>query len=85
MTRLQLELEDSRIEALEVLMKETGLSTKKDLINQALTLFEWAVRERRAGRIIAAVDEVSEKYREILMPALEQAKTFAASAAGDGR
>jgi hypothetical protein len=73
MIRIQLELSESRVRELENLMDETGLATKKDLINQALTLFEWAIREKRAGRMIASVDEASQKYKEVLMPALEHA------------
>jgi hypothetical protein len=73
MIRIQLEFTEGRVRELEELMNETGLSTKKDLMNHALTLFEWAIRERRAGRIIASVDEQSQKYKELLMPALEHA------------
>jgi hypothetical protein len=57
---------------LEALMRELGISTKKDLFNQALTLLEWAARERRTGRIIASVDEASEQYKQVLLPALER-------------
>jgi hypothetical protein len=43
--------------------------TKKDFFNNALTLFKWAIEERRAGRQIASLD--GELYRELRMPALD--------------
>lgn len=71
MTRIQLELADEKVKELEELMSQVGLKTKKDLLNNALTLLEWAVRERSQGRIIASVDEEDEKYKEIVMPVLQ--------------
>jgi len=70
--RLQLDLTKEHLQELEALMKELGISTKKDLFNQAITLLEWAVRERKAGRIIASVDESRDQYRQVLLPAVER-------------
>lgn len=70
MTRIQFELSEERLNELESLMEETGVRTKKDLFNNALTLLEWAIAERKAGRIIASVDEKENKYKEIVMPVL---------------
>jgi hypothetical protein len=72
MMRIQLELPEERVRELEQLMSQTGTSTKKDLLNDALTLFEWAVRERQAGRSIASVDEQNQRYKEVVMPSLER-------------
>ena len=71
MTRIQFELSEDRNKELEALMEKTGIRTKKDLFNNALTLLEWAVKEKRSGRIIASVDEGEKKFKEIVMPALE--------------
>ena len=68
MKRLQFELSDTRVAELDTLAERTGLKTRVYLINAALTLFEWAVREREAGRIIASVDEKRDRYKEIEMP-----------------
>jgi hypothetical protein len=73
MTRIQLELPAERLQELEQLMQQTDLDTKKDLLNSALTLFEWAVKERQAGRTLASIDEQTQRYREIVLPALERA------------
>jgi hypothetical protein len=70
--RLQLDLTKEHLQELEALMKELGISTKKDLFNQAMTLLEWAVRERKAGRIIASVDEAHNQYKQVLLPAVER-------------
>jgi hypothetical protein len=69
--RLQIELSESRVAELKRLMDECHLSTQKELFNSALTLFEWAVNERRAGRSIASIDESTMKYKELAMPALQ--------------
>jgi metal-responsive CopG/Arc/MetJ family transcriptional regulator len=71
MVRIQLDLPDERVKELDSLMDEVGVSTRKDLFNNALTLFEWAVDEKRAGRTIASIDDVEKRYKELVMPALE--------------
>jgi hypothetical protein len=69
--RLQIELSPQKLTQLEELMESTGLATKKDLINNALTLLTWAVRETKNGRMIVSLDGESKQYKEILLPALE--------------
>jgi len=51
-------------------MREAGITTKKDLLNNAVTLFEWAVNEKRNGNIIASIDEQNNKVKEVVMPSL---------------
>jgi hypothetical protein len=69
--RLQIELSTDKLRQLEDLMENTGLATKKDRVNNALTLLTWAVRETKIGRKIVSLDEQSKQYKEILLPALE--------------
>ena len=64
---------------IEALIVETGLPTKKDFFNNAVTLLAWAIREVKAGRIIASVDESQNRYKEILLPALENVATLTTS------
>lgn len=71
MTRIQLDMPEEQVKELDELMKETKITTRKDLFNNALTLFEWAVKAKRAGRIVASLDEETGTAKEILMPALE--------------
>jgi Arc/MetJ family transcription regulator len=68
MTRLQIELDESKLKSLEELMRACGLRTKKDLINNALALLEWAVRERQRGNAIVSLDEGNDKYKEVYLP-----------------
>jgi len=68
--RLQLEVSERRQAELQALMEACDIGKQKDLFNAALTLLEWAVAERRKGRIIASIDEASMKYKELAMPAL---------------
>lgn len=81
--RIQFELPKDKADELENLMKETGILTKKELFNNALTLLKWAVRETRRGNSIASVDEKHGKYRELQMPILSnQSSESAAFASG---
>ncbi|HSF80008.1 MAG TPA: DUF4332 domain-containing protein [Anaerolineales bacterium] len=70
MTRLQFEVSDERIQELDSLQKRTGIKTRIQLFNSALSLFEWAVRQRESGRIIASMDEEKGIYKELEMPGL---------------
>lgn len=70
MARIQFELTDEQLVELEKLMTESGTKTKKDLLNNALTLLEWALNEKKNGRIIASVNEKENKYKELVMPIL---------------
>lgn len=79
--RIQLDLDEAGVRLLDKLKEATGLRTHKELFNNAVTLFEWAVNQRRDGRIVASLDEVSENYKELQMPVLE----YAASQAEESR
>ena len=70
MARLQFEFTDERIDELDALVKHTNLRTRVQLFNAALSLFEWAVRQRENGRIIASIDEENGVYKELEMPGL---------------
>jgi metal-responsive CopG/Arc/MetJ family transcriptional regulator len=69
-TRIQLELPNDMVKHIEELMKEANVRTKKDLFNNALSLLEWAIKEKRDGREIASIDEKEKAYKEIVMPIL---------------
>ena len=71
MIRIQLDMPDERVKELDALMEITGSVTRKELFNNALTLLEWAVKEKKQGRSIASVDEQDKKLKELIMPALE--------------
>jgi hypothetical protein len=70
MKRLQVLMSDERLDELDALVKLTGLKTRTELINYSLTLFEWSIKERLRGRIIASVDEQNERYKEVELPGI---------------
>jgi len=67
-TKITFELPEEKLRELEALMSECGVRTKKDLLNNALTLLEWAINEKKTGSAIASIDEKEKKYKEITMP-----------------
>jgi hypothetical protein len=75
MPRLQVDLTETQDKDFDQLLNELrpfGISTKSGLVNNALALFEWAVRERKRNRIIASIDEDSERFHEVHMPVLDR-------------
>lgn len=71
MTRVQIILPAERVRILDEIAEQGGLTTRKDLINNALTLLNWAVREVKRGRTIASVDERTQRFTELQMPMLD--------------
>jgi hypothetical protein len=69
--RLQFELSPERVELFDQLRKAAGFENRKELLNNALTLVEWAIRHARAGHTIASLDEKSDKLYELEMPFLQ--------------
>jgi len=73
--RLQIEIDQDQMDDLERLLKLGGLRTKKELLNNALTLLKWAARERGRGCAIASVNPQTGIYKELEMPILESIAT----------
>lgn len=70
--RIQLELSEDRVNELKTLMEQVGVETYKDLFNNVLSLFEWAIQEAEKGRTLASIDENAGKYRELAMPIIDR-------------
>ncbi len=70
MKRLQILMSEERLQELDELVGQSGLKTRTDLVNSALTLFEWAFKERLAGRSIGSLDEEKDRFKEIDLPGL---------------
>lgn len=73
--RLQVELDGERMEELEDLRRLGGLKSKRELLNNALTLIRWAARERSLGRSICSVNPNGQLHKELEMPFLEAVAT----------
>ncbi len=67
MTKIEFLLEDEKRDQIRVLEAACGFTGPKDLLNNALTIFEWMVREISEGRIIGSIDEKNSKYKELSM------------------
>lgn len=74
LTRFQVELPEDQLKDLERLQGELGFRTKKELLNAALGLLEWHVRQRHQGRVIMSVNHNEKSYRELSFPALDRIK-----------
>jgi metal-responsive CopG/Arc/MetJ family transcriptional regulator len=72
--RVQLDLPQTQVKELDYLMEQSGVSTRKDFINNALSLLVWAIKQKKQGRMIAAVDEEGKTYQEVIMPMLDYIK-----------
>ncbi|MGH9453393.1 MAG: hypothetical protein ACRD2O_05430 [Terriglobia bacterium] len=78
--RIQLDFDEDGVNLINEIKESTGLSTYKDVFNNALTLFEWAIRQGQKGRVVGSLDEENENYSELQMPALQRASRRAAKA-----
>ena len=67
--RFQLEIKQSMLDEITSLVELGGFSSKKEFMNTAVSLLRWAMLQRKAGNIIAAIDD-QERIRELEMPCL---------------
>lgn len=67
---LQFEISEDEIAKLDKLMKEAGLDSHRDLFNNSLTLFQWAVQQIKEKKVVASVDEQAQKFTEVQMDSL---------------
>jgi len=72
--RIQFEVPIERLQELEKLMTQAGIVTKKELLNNALTLLEWVVGEKARGHAIASVDRSEKRFKELAMPIFSNIK-----------
>jgi hypothetical protein len=73
--RIQIDLNERKFSELEALQAATGSETYKDLFNTAMTLLKWAVAEVQAGNVITSLNTQDGTYKELAMPAFEEAKS----------
>jgi len=69
-SRVNFEMSDAQRSSLDDLQRKTG-ATLRDLINNGLSLLQWAVNETLRGNEIAAINEKQENYRVLVMPLLQ--------------
>jgi hypothetical protein len=66
--RILLEFPEDKIKKLDELMEKTGVTSKKEYFNNALTLLEWAIEIREHNEIVASVNRKAGKFSELRMP-----------------
>jgi hypothetical protein len=67
--RWQLDVPAERASELDQFGDQYEFATRKDLVNTALSLLQWAVDEVKAGRIVASIDESTGRYKQLELPA----------------
>jgi hypothetical protein len=66
------EFDETRIRLLDEIKQRAGLRDYKEILNNGITLLDWATRERAAGRIVATMNENTRSYKKLKMEALER-------------
>jgi hypothetical protein len=64
------EIPQDKFDKIQNVGKLCGTQDVKMVINSALTLFEWAVGEKRKGYAVGSVNTQEETYREVSIPLL---------------
>jgi hypothetical protein len=77
--RIQFELTDEKAKELDEFMSVLGVTTKKDLFENALSLLEWATKEiiNNPDRVIGSIDEKTDRYKELQMSVFSNARSHA--------
>jgi hypothetical protein len=75
-TRVQLDLSPAEIGRMNHLMRLADLGTRKDLFNNALSLFEWAVLQVYAGHDVGSVDKETKQLTILSMPAFSSVRAY---------
>lgn len=71
--RIELVFDDKGMELIEELKGLTGIKTYKELFNNSITLFDWAVVQSIQGRLVTSLDEQEKNYKQLVMPSLQNA------------
>lgn len=80
--RIQVDFDEVGSQSVKRLMDQTGISTYKELFNNTLALFSWALTQVLKGNKVASINEDTQEFRELNMPALEYAAERASSTKG---
>lgn len=72
--RMQFDFSEDRVNELEAMMQKCNISTRKELINNALSILEWAIEETEQGHDIAAIDRKEKQFFALRMPILSSVK-----------
>ncbi len=69
-----IEIDEARAHVLEEIKENAGLRSYRELFDNSLTLLDWAIKQRAAGRIVAALDKANHSYRELAIGVLNRVR-----------
>ncbi|EPR7090088.1 hypothetical protein ACU79H_004286 [Vibrio fluvialis] len=72
--RMQFDFPEDRVKELEEMMLKCGVSTRKELFNNALTILEWAIEESEMGHEVASIDRTDKQFFALRMPILTEVR-----------
>ena len=64
--RINIEITNAKLKELEILIEESGCSTKKEFFNNLVVLYKWFRKKRKEGNQIGAFK--NGQYIELEMP-----------------
>jgi hypothetical protein len=68
--QILIEIDETRADVLERIKENAGLYSYREVFDSGLTLLDWAVKQRTAGRIVATLDRAAHSYKELAFDAL---------------
>lgn len=71
--RVQVDLAEGLVHELDELMRDCRIETRRELINNALSVLQWAVQETMQGHPVASFNAEEKYYNVLRMPALDAA------------
>jgi hypothetical protein len=70
--RINIEFDDSKYQEFKRLMEGAGVSTQRELFDNALTLAKWMIKQKQLGKAIGSLNG-DNNFTELAMPFLEEA------------
>ncbi len=74
--RFQVEILEARVDQIGEVMAQTGLRTKRELFDNAISILEWAAQEAAAGNEVGSRTPTGE-FRDLVTPTLITAAAIA--------
>lgn len=78
MMEIRFELFEHMVDQMDAMVRDCGLPEgpegRKAFVENAIAVFEWAIKQKKLGRIVAGVELKKEGYHELISPALNRVK-----------
>ncbi len=62
-------------EKVERIKEMSGAASNQELLNSALTLLAWALKEKASGKVVGSIDEDASVIKEVVMPILDEVRS----------